>query len=377
MGADSIGLYVHIPFCASRCHYCTFVSNTYEENLADAYLNALQAEIAATAASIPRFSTLFVGGGTPSALSSRQLDKLLAMLPRDGAKEITVEANPESASDEKLRLLRDGGVTRISLGVQTFSPQGLELLGRPHDPATARERVAQAVGMGFHSVNMDLIAGWPTQSEFSLREDLTTAADLGVTHLSCYDLIHTRGSALSRMMRSRGLCAQTESEARDFWDLAERLLEDRGFTHYEISNYCRPGYPCRHNLDIWKGGRYVGVGVAAHSHVDNKRSWNNADITAYIADIGAGRSTVEGFETLEPEAKARETAVFWLRLAEGIDAGEFAAVTGRSLEQLYTNELPRLLGAGVLEWHPQGEKRFLRLTKQGYPIADAALVDMV
>lgn len=380
MGFDPLGLYIHIPFCASRCRYCSFVSGIYDANLADAYLTALQAEIDQTAASFfptRRFSTIFVGGGTPSALSVSQLKKLLAITPRDGAAEVSVEVNPESASDEKLHLLLEGGVTRISFGVQTFSPAGLELLGRPHDPPIARKNVAKAVELGFPSVNLDLIAGWPTQSESSLRDDLNTAVDLGVTHLSCYELVNTRHSALSRLMRKRGLHPQPEGEAREFWDATERLLEDRGFTHYEISNYCRPGYGCRHNLDIWKGGEYRGVGVAAHSHVAGRRFWNISDMNNYIENINAHGSAVENSETLDSEAKARETAVFWLRLAEGIDADQFASKTGHALEQLYKRELPRLIGGGLLEWRSQGEKRFLRLTKQGYPVADAAFVDMV
>ncbi|MDR1611960.1 MAG: radical SAM family heme chaperone HemW [Planctomycetota bacterium] len=377
MNADSLGLYVHIPFCASRCRYCGFVSNIYDHDFADRYLEALRMELNAQPLTERRFSTIFIGGGTPSSLSVRQLESLLKMLPLGWAKEVSIEANPESATEEKLRLFSDNGVTRVSIGVQTFSHFGVKLLGRPHDPVTAQRRVAAAAARGFHSVNMDLIAGWPGQTASMLLADLAIAVDSGTTHLSCYELMRLPGSELTRALKAKAIPPQSDREARKFWDVTERFLGDHGFGHYEISNYSPPGFECRHNVNAWKGGEYIGVGVAAHSHLLGARYWNVSDAAEYVRRITSGDSPVEGSETLEADEKARETAVFWLRLSAGIDAAEFGERTGICLEHLYYKELPYLLGAGGLEWRIQAGRRFLRLTKQSYPVADAVLIDMV
>jgi oxygen-independent coproporphyrinogen-3 oxidase len=299
------------------------------------------------------------------------------MLPISWAKEVSIEANPESATDEKLRLFLDNGITRVSIGVQTFSSAGVKLLGRPHDPATAQRRVAAAAARGFHSVNIDLIAGWPMQTAAMLLADLAIAVNSGIKHLSCYELMRLPESELTRTMEAKAIQPQSDCEARKFWDLTERFLGDHGFGHYEISNYSLPGFECRHNANAWKGGQYIGVGVAAHSHLLGARYWNVSDAAEYVRIISAGASPVDGSETLEPDEKAREIAVFWLRLSEGIDEAEFGEITGICLEHLYYKELPCLLGAGRLEWRIQSGRRFLRLTNQSYPVADAVLIDMV
>ena len=374
------GLYIHLPFCVSRCRYCAFASNPYEEAIADRYLAALRKELGLHSEKLASgVSTLFIGGGTPSVLTVRQLENLLSMapLPLEGG-EATFEANPESLTEEKMRLLRDGGVNRLSLGVQTFHPAGLALLGRRHDAAAALAALDRAHSAGFASLSVDLIAAWPGQTPEMLVADIETAIGRGVSHISCYALTVEEGTPIFRDFVSGRLAEKSDAEAREFWDAGGNRLSERGFERYEISNHARPGKRCRHNVNCWKGWDYLGVGAAAHSHWRGRRFANHAGLAAYLAQIEQGASAECFSERLAPDAKAREGATLWLRMAEGIECGEFAGRFGISPFDLYRRELPPLLERGALEIvdNASGGKN-LRLSAEAYPNADLVLVDLV
>jgi oxygen-independent coproporphyrinogen-3 oxidase len=343
---------------------------------ADAYIEALWAEYERAGLRGAAFSTIFIGGGTPSVLSIPQLRRLLSMLPIVEASETTIEMNPESTDTEKLVLLRDLGISRLSFGVQTFSPHGLRLLGRAHDADTARQSISDAVKAGFHSINIDLICGWPGQTLESLGLDIATGANLGVAHISCYNLTLHPESRLAAIMEHNGLKMPGDDEARSFWDATGTAMRKAGLDHYEISNYAKPGFHCRHNCAIWRGGEYYGIGLAAHSHVGGRRYWNTENLEQYLDCIAKGQDATEGGEILPRYEKAKETAIFWLRLAEGIEADLFAEKTGYRIEKLYERELPHLLAAGLLEWYRRNGRKCLRLTKAAYPVADSVLVDL-
>lgn len=377
MPVQSPGLYVHIPFCRSRCPYCAFASGIYDTDLADKYLAAITRELSLRGTfrnDTP--SSLFIGGGTPSCLGPKQLEKLLYILQfSTPVSEATCELNPDSTDADKLRLLLNGGVNRCSFGVQTFSEKGLRLLGRRHDGASARRAVELALKLGFPEVSLDLITAWPGQNERELLEDLQQAADLGVTHLSCYQLAMEEGSVFRRQLLGNKLEEKDDDETRRFWDLTESRLVQLGFWHYETSNYCRPGHACRHNVAIWKGGEYLGVGAAAHSHLGGRRFANVINTREYIATIEEGRLPEAFSETLDPEAKARESAVFWLRLFEGIDLAEFRERTGFNFQELYAEVLPGLVERGLLVLADAGGR--IRVAKEHQPILDAILVELV
>ncbi len=367
------GLYVHIPFCLSRCGYCTFVSGEYDPALADAYLAALAAEWREEGGFIP--DTLFIGGGTPSALQPRQLARLLAFLPQPEG-EATCELNPDSATVEKLRLLRDWGINRLSFGVQTFSPRGLAILGRRHDAATAREAVRQAVDMGFPAVNVDLIYGWPGQSAADLRVDVEESIALGVKHLSCYALILDASARAYDYYRTLLQGEEAEEEiGAGFWEFLDQELEARGFRHYETSNFAREGYYCRHNVHTWEGGEYLGIGLGAHSHRGGVRWANSADLPAYCLAMGKSREIRVFSEQLPPEEKARETAVFWLRLFRGIALARFRERSGFSFEALYRAELPGLLREELLEYAEGGLR--IRVPRRRQIILDSILAELI
>ncbi|MCC8164769.1 MAG: radical SAM family heme chaperone HemW [Planctomycetes bacterium] len=375
MNEEAPGLYVHVPFCQSRCGYCTFASEVYSPEIADRYLTALLQEISAKAISTP--STVFIGGGTPSVLTPGQMERLLTALPRPaGGGEFTCEVNPETASREKLAILQSHGVNRLSFGVQTFSPEGLRLLGRAHDSRTVIAAVELALAMDFPSVSLDLIHGWPGQDTTSLLRDLRQAVSLSVTHLSTYSLILDESAP--RCEYFRGLLGGEEIDSErvaEFFQTSHHFLADHGYTHYETSNYARPGYICRHNWNIWRGGEYWGVGLSAHSHINGRRFGATTDMETYLHNA-ATPDRVEVFsERLDPERKARETAVFWLRLYDGIELQRFTEQTGFDFFTLYSSEAPDLGAKGWLEISPDGSH--VRVPPQYQPVLDTILVDLV
>lgn len=367
------GLYVHIPFCRSRCRYCAFTSGAYDRVLADAYISALHSEFAARGVFVPE--TAFIGGGTPSVLSSRQLDCLLSGLPRPVG-EFTCELNPESASPEKLRILRDHGVNRLSFGVQTFSPEGLRILGRVHDAPAAVRAIESAAALGFSNISLDLINCWPGQDGKSLENDLKIAVGLPIRHVSSYTMILEPESG--GFAELSGLMSRVENvddwEKRS-WDLIEEFLDSKNFSHYETSNYALSDYECRHNVATWKGREYLGLGVAAHSHVHGRRFANTDDVEKYIK-CSSYPERIEVFtETLSSLEKARECGLFWLRLFEGIDRPDFAERTGFTLERAFGPVLSRLTARGLLERDRSGW--FLRVPKKYQPVLDSILLELI
>ncbi len=365
------GLYVHIPFCLSRCGYCAFVSSLYDAETADAYIAALGREIAERNIREKKFATLFIGGGTPSSLSPAQLSRLFSLLPPVYG-EATCELNPDSASAETLRLLRDNGINRISFGVQTFSPAGLQLLRRRHTAEQALRAVELAAGIGFaRGISIDLIHGWPGQEISDIRRDIEISVKLQIHHLSNYSLI-LEPSAQGYADYAARLPEDDEAEERS-WQFIEETLEKNGFIHYETSNFSRPCFVCAHNVAVWRGGEYFGVGAGAHSHIDGRRFANCDGIEKYIRCSAVVEEREIFSERLEGEEKARECAVFWLRLFDGIELEAFRRKTGYAVEELYCRELPGLLREGVME----REGGRIRVSRRFQPVLDAVLTDLV
>lgn len=370
------GLYIHLPFCLSRCGYCTFVSRVYDSGLADAYLDALENEMRQRAYFSPSFlpESIFIGGGTPSCLDVTQLERLLQLLPQPVIGEATCEVNPDSCSEEKLRLLQEYGVNRISFGVQTFAERGLRLLQRRHDAAMAIRAVELAVAMKFASVSVDLIHGWPGQTEKELLGDLSISVDLGIRHLSNYALIVDADAAAYTTYRSLLGGDEIDGElGRRYWEKIEEFLEIKEFKHYETSNFCQEGYACRHNVAIWRGGEYLGVGLGACSHIAGERFANTVDMEEYIQCSTLQGGAIAYRETLEREEKARECAVFWLRLFDGVELEAFRAKTGVAFSELYEDVLPGLLKEGVM----QMDAERVWVAREYQPLLDSVLEQLI
>lgn len=372
---ESLSLYLHIPFCLRRCLYCAFPSSVYDPERVNRYLEALAIEIAQRANGLsPR--TLYIGGGTPTALSLPELERLFALFRSFGCSslvEFTIETNPGTLDREKAAFLRSQGVSRVSVGVQTFQEEGLRVLGRIHTVDQSYEAVEILREAGFSEISIDLIFGWPGEKVSLWQDDLDRALRLGLPHLSCYALTYEEGTPLSCAIEEGALGALEEEEERQLFDLAGEILPRAGRPRYEISNFAIPGHECQHNLHYWKGGEYIGLGAGAHSYQGVVRYANEEAIDRYMERMMREGDAVAMVDSLPPEKRARECAVIWLRLTEGIDPHAFQERTGFDLVDLLGDALPPLLSEGWLVW----KEGNLCLGAKGLPITDSILAELV
>ena len=325
------GIYVHVPFCATRCGYCDFNTYTAAElggASRDGWFTALTRELrraADTLGGARPVHTVFVGGGTPSLLGGAGLAGVLAairehfVLTPDA--EVTTEANPESTSPTLFEQLRAAGYTRISLGMQSVAPHVLAALDRVHSPGRPRAAVAEARAAGFAHVNLDLIYGTPGESDDDLRRSVDAAVEAGVDHVSGYALVVEPGTALSRRVRRGELPAPDDDALAHRYELLDAALSGAGFDWYEVSNWSRPGGECRHNLGYWDGGQWWGAGPGAHGYVGGTRWWNLKHPNAYASSLARGRLPVGDFEVLDATARHTEDVMLRLRLRTGLPAG--------------------------------------------------------
>jgi len=328
------GLYIHVPFCFIRCGYCDFNTYTPAELGGvnpDAWLNALGTELELAAARLdgPTVSTVFVGGGTPSLLGGERLARLLGMVRDQFAlapdAEITTEANPESAWPDFFAATRAAGYTRVSLGMQSVSPRVLGVLDRIHTPNRSAAAAREALAEGFEHVSLDLIYGTPGESDDDLLRSVDTAVDTGVDHVSAYALVVEEGTALARRVRRGELAAPDDDVLAHRYELVDARLSAAGMGWYEVSNWCRPGGECRHNLGYWNGGQWWGAGPGAHGYVGATRWWNVKHPNAYAEMLAGGTLPVSGFEQLDSDAMHTEEILLKTRLRQGLPLDRLGA----------------------------------------------------
>jgi len=308
------GVYVHIPFCARRCDYCAFATWDDKSHLVSDYVDAVILEIERAAAETPVATSVFFGGGTPSLLSSSELTRILNAIHRTCAAEVTVECNPDTVDESKLAAYRQAGVNRLSFGVQSMVPHVLEALGRTHDPGNVRSAVRSARVVGFDNINLDLIYGAVGESVHDWRTTVKEALELTPEHISAYGLTVEPGTPLATATDRH----PDDDDQADKYHLADALLESAGLVWYEISNFSRPGYECRHNAGYWRQANYKGFGCAAHSHLDGTRSWNVRTPERYIGLVREQRSAVASREVLDADERADERDLLALRTAQGV-----------------------------------------------------------
>lgn len=329
------GIYLHWPFCLSRCAYCDFVSGT-DFSLMNAYAGALRTEMPAAARLLSGpVDTVFWGGGTPSTCPPplltdvfRDLRSSFAMAPDA---EITVEMNPRTAAPGWLEAACAAGVNRVSMGLQAVQQRHLRLLGRHHTAAEFEEAFNGVRGAGFDNISIDLIYGLPGQTMAEWLETLQFAADIGPEHISCYALSVEEGTPLAAQIASGAAAQPDEDLAADMYILARSFLAGRGFAQYEISNFARPGRSCRHNLLYWTLQDYLGLGAGAHSMIGSARFANAADTTAYISALAGGLPAIAAWELRSAREMEREFFMLRTRLTAGFSAAEFEAISGRPL----------------------------------------------
>jgi oxygen-independent coproporphyrinogen III oxidase len=350
-------LYVHIPFCARICPYCAFYKERADSSQTQRFCEALLREIEEVSERFPmKIETIFFGGGTPTALTADQLEFLLGgmreRLDLSNVVEWSVEANPGSVSSRKATLLRQMGVNRISLGVQSWDDELLKLLGREHDAAQAETSFHIFRDAGFSNISVDLMFGLPGQTLAQWEADLTKAISLRPEHISTYCLTYEEDTEFFLRHASGEFSEDPESDAR-FLESAMRMLEGAGFEHYEISNYARPGFASAHNRGYWAGDDYLGIGPSAFSTVDMKRWQNVCDYRAYSDRILASMSAVGSTEALTPEMKRTERIALALRTQEGISSRELDPWPNESNEFVALGLLRRQNGSFVLT--PRGK----------------------
>lgn len=372
-----VGLYVHVPFCLRRCGYCAF--NTYAVEGTDptarfaTYLDGVERELDRAAATLaatgaPPLSSIYVGGGTPTLLGGDGLDRLASAVHQrfavDPDVEVTVEANPDTVDADLLARLVAAGYDRLSLGLQSTDPHVLRLLDRRHRPERALAAVAAARAAGFRSVNLDLIAGTPGESEASWRSTVERALATAPDHLSVYSLTVEPGTRLAARVRSGTLPAPDDEEQAERYLWTDRRLRAAGYGWYEISNWARaPEHRCRHNLLYWRNHHWWGIGPGAHSHLGGRRWWNERDPERWAGRLAADHDPAAGGEQLAPAEARTEELLLRVRLAEGL------ATTGIDPEAV-----ARLVGDGLLE--AQGLDR-VALTPRGRLLADDVVLALL
>ncbi len=369
---QTVSLYLHIPFCHTRCYYCDF--NTYAGilPLREPYVRALLAEIALAGeqarhddGSPRRARTIFFGGGTPSLLTVTQIKRLLnacrAAFALDEDAEITLEANPGTLTSEQLVGLRAAGINRLSLGSQSFDAQLLKTLGRIHTPAEITQALSHARAAGFTSINLDFMFGLPGQSMRQWQETLAQALMLRPEHLSLYSLIIEEGTPFFNWTQEGRIVPGDEDLCADMYEYADELLQTAGYVNYEISNWALPGHQSRHNLTYWRNLPYIGMGAGAHSFFAGKRFSNERDPQQYINTLKKQQLPVVESETIEAMQEMSETAFLALRTASGLHLPTFEERFATPFASFVGNRLRIVEEAGLLEQ----EGGWLRLSKRG------------
>jgi oxygen-independent coproporphyrinogen-3 oxidase len=313
------GVYVHVPFCATRCDYCAFATWTDRAHLVPAYVDAciLDIERRCERGELTAASTVYFGGGTPSLLPASQLVRILDAIPRSPGAEVTVECNPDSVDPEKIQTLVAAGVTRVSLGVQSTRPHVLAALGRTHDPASVASAIDAVHAAGVPTFNVDLIVGASGETDADFAATLHEVCAFDPPHVSVYGLTVEPGTPLARRVATGAVAGPDADRQAERYLQADVILGRAGLEWYEISNWARPGHECRHNVGYWRGTSCLAIGAAAHGYTGGTRWWNVTRPERYIERIRAGRSPVAGHETLDPRARARELAALALRTRSG------------------------------------------------------------
>lgn len=385
-----LSIYIHIPFCVRKCLYCDFLSAPACEKEIESYVNLLLREIKEQSVFYGdhRVVSIFMGGGTPSLLPARETERILERVREDfslaGDAEITIECNPGTVTAEKLNNYITCGINRLSIGLQSTDDEELARIGRIHSYGDFLETYTMAREAGFHNINIDLMAGLPGQNLASYGKTLERAAALSPEHISAYSLILEEGTPL--YVNQEEYTFPDEDEEREMYELTGRYLAQAGFQRYEISNYAREGYECRHNKVYWRRGDYAGFGLGASSMVYNVRWKNPEDHGAYEAYVekmakdgrdcagytarmraaymaGAGAQEVQ---TLTAQEQMEEFMFLGLRLTEGVDLDEFALCFGKTAEEVYGKQIRTFEEQGLLE----RRGRRLRLTPRGVDVSN-------
>nr|MBF0222334.1 radical SAM family heme chaperone HemW [Desulfobulbaceae bacterium] len=374
------GLYIHIPFCRTKCHYCSFNSFPCRDLPPEKYLNSLVAhcEKFKRIWDVARpIGTLFIGGGTPTIYSGEQISRLLGSCRKiftiDTLAELTIETNPNTVSRSALDLLLEAGFNRLSIGVQAFDEDLLAVLGRSHTVDEARRAVEMARNAGFTNINIDLMYGLPGQTVGTFKKTLGQAMALNVAHIALYELTIEGKTQFDDRLKAGALILPDESEIVAMEELVQTMLPAHGYLRYEISNYAKAGYFCRHNSNYWENGTYLGVGAGAVSYVDGIRFKNIDNPGQYATLIAADEPAYEYAEGLSTEASFRETVIMGLRMLRGVDLNQLEKRFDLKPLSYYGETLRKLLAEDMIDI----DDDYMKLTARALPVANQVLSELV
>ena len=374
MTTDNVGLYVHIPLCVRKCNYCDFCSfPSLDEDARRAYINRLTEEIKAYKRDRKiGVDTIFFGGGTPTLLTPFELEKITLAISdsfsiADGC-EFTLEGNPGTISADSIKAYKSLGVNRFSLGLQSIHENELKILGRIHSYADFLNSYSTIYNSGITNINVDLMYGIPQQTKFSFEKTLAEITGLSPTHISAYGLIIEEGTPFFDKRASLEL--PSEDSECDMYYACAQILAENGYSHYEISNYHKDGYACRHNLKYWHADEYVGVGISAYSYFDGTRYGNSRDMNEYLSSSGIHYTTSD---TVDFETQMFEYAMMRLRLSEGFSLSEYERRFGASFLKGREENIAQLQGGGYLEITSDR----IALTERGFYVSNTILSELL
>jgi len=390
----SIGIYIHIPFCKSKCYYCDFSSYSGKDSLAGPYFDSLFSEIEGKAEELGERTvrSVFIGGGTPSYVNPEYIIRTMEICSKyfrlDSNAEVSIESNPGTLTYEKLKAYKEAGINRLSIGLQAWQDHLLSELGRIHSKEQYVENIEAAYKAGFRNINTDLIFGLPNQSLEDWAETLemvtSVGKDLGLVHLSCYSLQIEEGTVFGDRLQRGTLKPADDKLDRKMYSYAIKALKEKGFHHYEISNFAKPGYECRHNMIYWKALEYAGFGAGAHSYLNGFRSSNPEKIEEYIEAVNGGKLSGWGeSQYIDKRESMSEFMILGLRLVDGVSSREFEERFSQSLQSVFGETIEHLYGEGLLEMMPEKNGKdgsadeIIKLTRLGLDLGNKVFAEFL
>ena len=367
-----VGIYIHIPFCKSKCYYCDFVSFSGMGKYVDGYINALVKELIHKSKNNYYIKTIFIGGGTPSIIDEKYIKQIMDTIKEyfdyDPKMEVTIEVNPGTVTEEKLKTYYDLGINRLSVGLQSANDKILKEIGRIHSFEEYKNTIKLAKKVGFKNINSDIIVGLPNQTIYDVENTIDELVKLKLKHISVYSLILEENTRLYELVQTNMVELPDDELERYMYWYAKRRLEDEGYIHYEISNFAKKGYESKHNLDCWSQKEYIGFGINAASYEDDTRYKNIVSIENYIKNIENGEfdNNVIIEEKQSKKDKANEYVILGLRKIEGLNIIDFENKFKINFDSLYKNKINKLISMGLIYLHDN----YVKLTDKGIDLAN-------
>lgn len=376
---EELAMYIHIPFCISKCYYCDFNSYSDKNEYILDYIKHVNNELKMYSKIVSKYKikTIFIGGGTPSSIKASYIYEILKNIYKNfnvsDIIEVSIELNPKTVDDEKLKTYKEIGINRISIGCQSLQDKILKSIGRVHTSSDFYKTYELIIKHGFSNINVDLMFGLPEQSTNDVLSTLSDITSLEVNHISLYSLIIEEGTKFYNWYNNSKIKLPEEDEERNMYHQSIDYLKDQGYNHYEISNFAKSGFECEHNLFYWQLKPYIGIGLGAHSNIGGKRFWNYGDFESYFVNIRDGMLPISGEEVINTEMEMAEFLILGLRLIKGISKKEFYQRFNISVDDVYGEVLKTHRESGLLYI----DEEYIKFTSKGLDLANLVLVDLL